>query len=188
MDRAGAFRARSWSGGSRRCPEANRLPPALAARVVPELPIIASISVVEGDFGDPSTHVRDPAGSIGIFQWAADRSSVHTAGSSLARFFSALARRAAAAEDPLFVRAWKQCRARGLSIKSGDLWLGKRRANAAEIEQELHAELGTSSLRTYQLVAAADWIDDVRATVVRPGARGAAWLGHAYAEANAGRM
>jgi hypothetical protein len=167
--------------------EAAHLPPAELARVKPLLPLIASISVIEGDFGDPATHPDDRAGSIGIFQWAAGRSASDTAGSSLARFFVDLQRRAAAGTEPLYVRAWKQCRARGLDLRRGALVLGKRRASGGEVEQRLARELGSGALRTYQLVAAADWIDQIRATVIRPGARGALWLGHGYAESDAGR-
>jgi hypothetical protein len=168
--------------------EAGKLPAPIAARVTPELPLIALVSATEGDFGDPATHPDDRAASVGIFQWAAERDALHAAGSSLSRFFVALKKRAAAKEDPLYVRAWKQCTRRGLDVRRGELRLRKKAATPAEVVAQLRDTFGEDALRTYQLVAALDWIGEVRATVVRPGHRGGALIGHGYAEAEGGRM
>lgn len=168
--------------------EAGKLPAGLAARVTPELPLIALVSATEGDFGDPATHPDDRAASLGIFQWAAERDTLHAAGSSLSRFFAELKKRALAKQDPLYVRAWKQCTRRGLDVRGGDFRLRKKRATPADVVAQLRDSFGEDALRTYQLVAALDWIAEVRATVIRPGHRGGALIGHGYAEAEAGKL
>lgn len=168
--------------------EAQRLPAQLADRVQPELPIIALVSATEGDFGDPATHPDDRAASLGLFQWAAERNTPHAAGSSLSRFFVQLKRRALAKEDPLYVKAWMQCARRGLDVGAGDLYLRRKRATPSQVVATLRETFGEGALRTYQLVAAVDWIDEIRSTVIRPGRRGGDVLGHGYAEAEAGRM
>jgi hypothetical protein len=168
--------------------EADKLPPPLRARVTPELELMAVISTLEGRFADPATHAGDTAASLGIFQWATARKGVHAAGTTLGRFFSTLSKRAAEGDEPLFKDAWAQCEKLGLHIVEGDLLVGKQRLSGAELEKRLGAEMGRGALRTYQLVAAADWIDDVKNDVVRPGVRGAGAIGHDYAEAERGRM
>jgi hypothetical protein len=168
--------------------EAARLPPSLAARVGPALSLMALISTLEGRFADPATHRDDSAASLGIFQWATERKGVHAAGTTLGRFFSTLAHRAATEPEPLYREAWKQCQKLGLSLAHGDILLEKKRLTGGELEARLGPEMGRGALRSYQLVAALDWIDDVRATVVRPGVRGASAVGHDYAEAERGRM
>jgi hypothetical protein len=168
--------------------EADKLPPQIASRVRPMLALIGLVSATEGDFADPATHPDDRAASLGIFQWAAERDTLHAAGSSLSRFFVALKRRATANEDPLYVRAWKQCTRRGFDIRAGELRLAKKRATPAQVVSRLRETFGEGALRTYQLVAAFDWIDEIRSTVIRPGFRGGSLLGHGYAEAEAGKM
>jgi hypothetical protein len=168
--------------------EAARLPPQLRARVQPALSLMALISTLEGRFADPATHRDDSAASLGIFQWATERKGVHAAGTTLGRFFSTLAKRAAGGDEPLYKDAWKQCQKLGVTISGGDILVKKKRLTGGELEARLGGEMGRGALRSYQLVAALDWIDDVRGTVVRPGVRGAGAIGHDYAEAEHGRM
>jgi hypothetical protein len=170
--------------------EAARLPPSLQPRVREALPVLALISTLEGSFGDPATRRDDTAASLGIFQWAAPRNDTHAGGSTLSRFFVALSRRAADGREPLFVAAWQEAQAAGLSLRGGELQLdrGRKRARGGDVERRLAAAMGTGALRSYQLVAAVDWIDEVRGDVVRPGLRGLPLVGHAYAEAEGGRM
>jgi hypothetical protein len=168
--------------------EAEKLPPPLRARVEPELELMALISTLEGRFADPATHAGDTAASLGIFQWATARRGVHTAGTTLGRFFSTLSKRASEGGEPLFTEAWAQCTKLGLRIVGGDLFVGKRALSGAELEKRFGLEMGRGALRTYQLVAAADWIDDVKNDIVRPGVRGANAIGHDYAEAERGRL
>jgi hypothetical protein len=106
----------------------------------------------------------------------------------MGRFFATLSRRASSTSEPLYRDAWQQCQKLGLSLKDGDLLVKKRRLSGGELEARLGGEMGRGALRTYQLVAAADWIDEVRGTVVRPGLRGAGAVGHDYAEAERGKM
>jgi hypothetical protein len=168
--------------------ELARLPPRLAARVEPHLGLIALISATEGDFADPASHPEDRAASLGIFQWAAERGNRRARGSSLSRFFIELKRRARAREERLFVRAWKQCTKLRFDVRRGDFYLRRKRVAPEDAVARLQEAFGTDALRTYQLVAAADWIDQIRATVVRPGHRGGALIGHGYAEAEQGRL
>ncbi len=167
--------------------ESVRLPPALAARVTPQLSLMALVSTLEGRFADPATHSDDTAASLGIFQWAMERRGQHAAGSTLGRFFSTLSRRARTSE-PLFRQAWQQCAQLGLTVVGGDLLVHKRRLSGAELEAALREEMGRGALRTYQLVAALDWIEEVRGTVARPGPRSAKIIGHDYAEAERGHL
>jgi hypothetical protein len=168
--------------------EAKMLPPAIAGRAQPVLALIGLVSATEGGFSDPATHPDDRAASLGIFQWAAERDTLHAEGSSLSRFFVRLKRRAMAGEDPLYVRAWQQCTRRGFDVRAGELRLAKKRATPAQVVARLRETFGEGALRTYQLVAALDWIDEIRSTVIRPGHRGGSLLGHGYAEAESGRM
>jgi hypothetical protein len=168
--------------------EAARLPPSLSGRVQSLLPVIALVSATEGDFADRATHPADSMASIGIFQWAAERDTTRAAGSSLSRFFVTLKKRALAREDALFVAAWKQCTKLGFEVRGGNFRLRKKPATPAQVVERLGTALAEGALRTYQLIAAADWIDEVRQAVVRPSHRGGVLLGHGYAEAEAGRM
>ncbi len=164
--------------------EAARLPDDARARIAPLLPVVAVVSSVEGRFGDPATNPRDTAASLGIFQWAMARHGEPEPGSTLERFFSRLKERAATG-DQLAAGAWAQCRAAKLDVRGGKLTLGGRRATGVDVEKKLAAPMGTGALKSYQLVAARDWIDQVRATVIRPGYRGG-WDG--YNEAEGGRL
>jgi len=166
--------------------EAALLPPKPRAAVERWLPVIALVSTVEGRFGDPASNPRDTAASVGIFQWATARGRKDDAGSSLARFFARLKARAAA-KDALARAAWKACAAEGLDARGDRLLLDGKRASGAELERRLCGPMGSGALRSYQLVAAVDWIEQVRATVVRPGLWGKQHLWPDYAESDGGR-
>ncbi len=145
--------------------EAARLPVAHATRVAPLVPLIASVSVVEGSFDGTATHARDPMASLGILQWAAPRKQTRIEGSSLGRFFSTLRARAQQGSDALAAAAWKQLRTLGFDLRAGMLTLKGRPTPPGEAEQTLAVELGRGALRGYQLVAAADYWESLSAPV-----------------------
>jgi hypothetical protein len=166
--------------------EAEKLPPSLRARVEPRLRIIATVSVTEGSFAGVATNPADRAASLGIFQWAMARHKSVDEGASLWRFFRDLRHRAihcpahprgkrATPECALFRAAWKQCRRAGLDVRHGQLWMKfrderhhkiVRAATGGEVESAMRGEMASGALRTYQLVAAADWIDRIAAQPV----------------------
>jgi len=78
--------------------EAARLPDGERARVEPLLDGLATVSAVEGSFGDPTRIGTDLAASVGILQWAARRGRPVDAGTSLYALLAAIARRARAGE------------------------------------------------------------------------------------------
>jgi hypothetical protein len=112
---------------------------------------------------------------------------VHSAGTTLSRFFATLSRRSAGGE-PLYAEAWKQCQKLKLTFSEGDILINKKRLSGAQLETKLGPEMGRGALRSYQLIAALDWIDEVKGTVVRPGLRSANFVGHEYAEAERGKL
>lgn len=153
--------------------EAAKLSPACAANAIP-LRVLATVSSAEGSFDGIATHPHDRAASLGIFQWATTRTRTHHAGSSLARFFSDLRRRARATRDPcaaLAAAAWKECDAAGLTMRGDDLLLDGHAATGEAIERALGGAMGRegSALRTYQLVAASDWVRRIAALRVGAG-------------------
>jgi hypothetical protein len=165
--------------------ECAHLPPVARTRVIELLPVMAIISTVEGRFGDPAW-AGDIAASLGIFQWAMPRAGTGDTTWSLERFFARLKARAASG-DKLARAAWRECTARGLDVRSGHVALHKKRVTGAALEAEMKDAMGAGALRTYQLVAARDWIDDVRQTVVRPGLFARQWLTVDYEEESGGR-
>ncbi|HEX4417471.1 MAG TPA: hypothetical protein VH165_06200, partial [Kofleriaceae bacterium] len=176
--------------------EANKLPSGsdVQRSVQQVIKTISMISTVEGDFDSTSTS-EDDHGSLGIFQWAMTKGSSADAG-SLGVFFRTLKQRSDAAsakaakdrteEDQLFIRAWKQCTDQGIDVKGKQITLNGSPATGGQVEGAMSDEMAKGSLRTYQLVAAKDWIDEFRATVVRPGPSGASLIGHGYSEAGSG--
>jgi hypothetical protein len=148
--------------------EAARLPPSLRALITARLRILATVSVTEGSFDGIATHAGDRAASLGIFQWAMSRKRTVDDGSSLWRLFHDLQRRAARCrvvsdECRLYQRAWRQCRGAGLGVRNNILRLHNKPANGAAVERALQSPMGTGALRTYQLVAANDWIERIAA-------------------------
>jgi hypothetical protein len=166
--------------------EAGRLPAPSRAAVERALPVMALISTVEGRFGDPATNPRDTAASLGIFQWAQARGRADDAGSSLERFFARLKTRALT-RDPLARGAWRLAAGEGLDVRSDRLLLDGKRCSGGDVELRLKSAMGRAPLSTYQLIAALDWIADVRATVVRPGLYSRAHAWRDYSEADGGR-
>jgi hypothetical protein len=151
--------------------EAERLPPSLRALITPRLRIVATVSVTEGSFDGVATRAGDRAASLGIFQWAMARKRTRDDGSSLWRLFHDLARRAARCRDNddecrLYHQAWRQCRAAGLTIRNKILRLHKKPANGGAVERALQPAMATGALRTYQLLAANDWIERIAAQPV----------------------
>lgn len=142
---------------------------------------------MEGPFGAASGS-GDTAASLGIFQWAQGKDDTSAGGSSLGVFFKNLKKRAVAAEkveaskrteeQKLYIQAWDQATTAGIDIDSKGLITIKsggkaKAATGSELENLLSGssgEMATGALRKYQLVAANDWIKEVKDTVVRPGA------------------
>jgi hypothetical protein len=155
--------------------EAARLPPQLRVAIGRRIRLLATVSVAEGDFGGIATHVGDPAASLGLFQWAMARRRAVDEHSSLWRFFADLKRRAlsgSTSEDAaLFGAAWRQCRNAGLEVNGERLLLHGRAATGDDIERTLQPVFGVGALRTYQLVAANDWVDRIAHQGVRNGPR-----------------
>ena len=183
--------------------EAKKLPAALQGDFTPSLlKQLAATAVVEGSFADKSG-AGDSSASVGILQWAQPRGAASS--DSMARFFVHLKQRADDAEakapadrsdtDRLFISAWKQVTDAGLDVRAGKLTIkeGKTRRDATggEAEGAIAAEMGRSSLRTYQLIAAKDWIDQIKGTVIVPGPEGAYSLGltaRTYSDLNDGSV
>lgn len=135
-----------------------RLPAEWSAQISPRLRVIAAVSSAEGDFGGIATHAGDPAASLGIFQWAAERSGPVASDSSLARFFARLRAhdRRGDALAPLSAAAWRQCRDVGLDIRRGAVTWRSAAATGEVVERNLAAEMEREggALRTMQLVIA----------------------------------
>ncbi len=127
-----------------------------ALRLAPVLEIIASVSIVEGDFGDPTRSATDTAVSLGIFQWAAARGRPVALDSSLGRFFSRLSD-AAQAGDKLAEEAWARCRKAGISLHlatdpaKATVQLQLRPVKAEVLVARALPLAATGALRTWQL-------------------------------------
>jgi hypothetical protein len=180
--------------------ETEKLPENLKAQVEENLKIIALVSTHEGSFGAKSPS-GDVAASLGIFQWAMQKQKTER-GSSLGQFFHNLKVRAEdakktevskrTAEQKLYVDAWEQCTDQGLDVSGGKISLKGKEATGAEVEALLGGKQGAmakDALRTYQLVAALDWIKEFKGVIVRPGPGpiGAQFIGHGYKDVAAGR-
>ena len=135
--------------------------------------IIIGVAVHEGSFGSVAG-AGDTHASLGIFQWAMEKGQTAESG-SLGMLFRDLGARAAAAaapptaDDQLFIDAFAQCTAAGLTIVGNQLRLGGVAATGEQVEATMHGPMSVGQLRTYQLVAAVDWIEQFRTTVIRPG-------------------
>lgn len=174
--------------------EADKLPAESQVRqeVDGMLRVMGLVSTVEGSF-DSRSGAEDNYASLGIFQWAMPKDKTGDTG-SMGVFFSRLKERATAAEkraekertaeDKLYLAAWQQCTQHGLDVKGSQILLNGAPATGGAIESGLLAEMGKGALRTYQLVAARDWVSQFRETVVRPGPSSGAWIGNGYSEQN----
>jgi hypothetical protein len=154
--------------------EAEKLPRSLKAKVTPRLRLMATISATEGGFGD-TAGPGDTSASLGIFQWAASRKRAGCAGTSLSRFLGDLRRRTATErhreQRVLYRAAWQEVNAAGVDLRDGKILLRRKPAHASEVEQVLQNPMNSGSLRTYQLVAALDWIDRIGNGKVKVGRR-----------------
>ena len=170
--------------------EAQKLPKESEVRqaIDQHIRIISLVSSVEGGFGSTSPK-EDTYGSLGIFQWAMPKNASADAG-SLGMFFRNLKERAVAAqnkqkeqrtaEDNLAINAWAQCRKHGLDVKGKQILLNGKPATGGALETEMKGEMAKGDLRTYQLVAALDWIEQFKGTIVRPGPSIAKAVGSGY--------
>jgi len=112
---------------------------------------------------------------------------------SLGVFFSTLKSRATTAkakkaadrtdEDNLYINAWKQCTDAGLEVKGANgkqLTLNGKVAIGKDVESTMKGTMAKDDLRTYQLIAALDWIDEMKAKIVMPGYFGGRYVGNGY--------
>jgi hypothetical protein len=165
--------------------EVQNLPADLAKTVEDDVDIMAMVSIIEGPWSGKSPS-WDIEASLGVFQWGAEKKKSATTSSSLGGFYKTLEDRAAAASktaakdrsqtDQFYVDTWKQVTDAGLSIAAGTLQIGGKDATGGEVETALEGPMGTGKLRAYQVVAAKDWLDDLRAKTVRPMTYGATLL------------
>ncbi|HEY6908339.1 MAG TPA: N-acetylmuramoyl-L-alanine amidase [Myxococcales bacterium] len=147
--------------------------------------IIVAVAAHEGSFGAVSPNTDDMA-SLGIFQWGAPKKKT-ASDSSLGRFFRDLSDRAAAppagtppALAQIYTDAWGQCTAQNLGVQNQQILVNGAAATGASVETLMHAEMAKDALRTYQLIAAVDWIERFRGTIVRPGVNGKQWIQNGY--------
>jgi hypothetical protein len=173
--------------------DAKKLPPDLQARFRQYLGTVTAVMAHEGTYGSRSPG-SDPMASIGIFQWGMKKAGTKDTASSMGMFFSDLKRRADAAakagaspspEQQLYIDAWKQCRDVGLDVDAeGRILLNGKPATGGQVEGVMAGSgpMSTGALKTYQLVAAMDWIEKFRTTLVRPGPSGSGKIGNGYAE------
>jgi hypothetical protein len=181
--------------------EEAKLPTAeLRDRVDEYATLITAVMAHEGSFGSRSDDTpghEDPMASIGIFQWGMPKHSMDHAGASMVKFFADLKRYARqppdgmpASERKLYSDAWTQVSRHGIDVDRGVVTVGGKTATGAQIENLLagpSGEMARGALRTYQLVAAHDWIEDFEDTLVRPGPSfyRQEWVGSGYSERTA---
>jgi hypothetical protein len=133
--------------------------------------------------------VGDIMASIGIFQWGVPKFKAGKGG-SLADFYASLKRKHAAAsakppdkrtdEDRLYIAAWQQCTAAKLDVSGGKITIDGKEVTGAEVELAMGSAMATGALKTYQLVAAHEWLADVRGKSIFPGEWAKPWLGNGY--------
>src|SRR4051812_7216989 len=154
--------------------------------------VIPAVMAHEGRFEDASM-AGDPMASIGIFQWSMAKSSTSNRGASAVAFFAKLKDRATnppagvdPAEQKLYTDAWAQVTAHKIDVDAaGDVVVDGKKATGADIESALTGKGGamdTGALRSYQLVAATDWIEAFRNDPIRPSDSFAGWVGQDYVE------
>ena len=135
--------------------------------------IMVGVAAHEGSFGAASG-AGDTHASLGLFQWAMEKGQTAESG-SLGRFFRDLearanaARAAPGAEGQLFVDAFAECTAAGLSLAGNQIQIDAAAATGEDVEARMRPHMAAGRLRTYQLVAANDWIEQFRTTAIRPG-------------------
>lgn len=147
--------------------------------------IMVGVATHEGSFG-ASSSPGDTHASLGIFQWAMEKGQTAETG-SLGRFFRDLAARAAAPPPDdlgrLFTRAFTECTNAGLTLVGDRIHIDGVAASGGQVEARMRPHMAKGGLRTYQLVAANDWIEQFRTTVIRPGPSvGRRILGNGYTQ------
>jgi hypothetical protein len=90
--------------------------------------------------------------------------------------------------EKLYVDAWHQCVAAGLDVTGNHVTLGGKVATGGEVEQKMKGVMASGALKTYQLVGALDWLNDVKQKIVRPGATAVSGgqIGGGYRDVSAG--
>jgi hypothetical protein len=157
--------------------EAAKLPADLKTQVDKNLKAISLVSLVEGSW-DSTSPGTDPMASLGIFQWGMPKKG--TGLGSLGNFFKTLKARATAAEakpaptrteaEKLYVDAWHQCVTAGLDVTGSHLTIGGKIVTGGELEKKMKRVMAQGALKTYQLVGALDWLEEMKQKIVRPGA------------------
>ena len=177
--------------------EAANLPDTMKDDFADVLRMVSVVRVIEGSFGSTSGK-SDNTASLGVFQWGMRKNQSADAG-SLGVFFKTLKERATGAmatkadkrtdEDNLYINAWKQCTDAGLEVVTKgskiQLTLNGKLATGKDVESTMKGAMAKDDLRTYQLVAALDWINEMKAMVVMPGAYGKRYVGNAYRSSGA---
>jgi hypothetical protein len=175
--------------------EATKLPADLKTQVDKQLKAISLVSLVEGSWGSVSPGT-DPMASLGIFQWGMAKKG--TSLGSLGNFFKALKTRATAAEakpaptrtetEKLYVDAWHQCVTAGLDVAGSHVTIGGKVVTGGEVEQKMKGVMAKDALKTYQLVGALDWLEEMKQKIVRPGASAVSegQMGSGYRDVSAG--
>jgi hypothetical protein len=136
----------------------------------------------------------DAAASLGIHQWAMDKDTAAGEG-SLVEFFRTLHKRATAAEakkpadrseeDTLYIEAWKQCTAAGMSFSGKTIKLNGKEPTGLEVEDALAGAMGTGALRGYQIIAMGEELNDKLWTQqVLPGMFGSSTIANKYTATN----
>lgn len=172
--------------------EAENLPDEKKAEFAEVLRMVSVVRVIEGGFGSTSGKGDDTA-SLGIFQWGMKKNQSADAG-SLGKFFYELKDRATGSqakkedartdEDNLYINAWKQCTDAGLDVRKKNrkiqITLNGNIATGKDVESTMKGTMAKDDLRTYQLIAAIDWINDMKAKIVMPGYFGKKYVGNGY--------
>jgi hypothetical protein len=174
--------------------EAQNLPASMQSDFANVVRATSLVSIIEGGFGS-TAGASDTSASLGIFQWAMEKNQSDETG-SLGKFFSTLKSRATASqakkakdrtdEDTLYIDAWKQCTDAGLDVTvvkgKVQLTINGKVAQGQDVESTMAGEMAKDSLRTYQLVAAMDWLNEMKAQTVMPGlqAYGRTYVGNHY--------
>ncbi|MEO8690986.1 MAG: hypothetical protein ABI611_22580, partial [Solirubrobacteraceae bacterium] len=171
--------------------EIANLPSDLATGVQDDLDIMSMVSIIEGPWKSKSPS-WDTMASLGVFQWGATKATTAKTSSSLGQFYVGLQGRADASakkaekdrtdSDRFYIDTWKQATDAGLSISGGKLRIGGQDATGGQVESALATPMGTGRLRAYQLLAAKDWLDDLRGKVARPMTYGATLLHKGFSQ------
>lgn len=173
--------------------EYGKLPDTVKLHIEKYLPLIVAVATHEGKFNDRSSE-GDPRASLGLFQWADERALNvgHDKTATLYRFFRALHDKAqekvgSTAEQKLYINAWTICTDGGIRMRADGMltWKGDL-VTSGKLELIMYKLMAEGALRTYQLVAALDWIRIFQNRRIHPGTWSTtrARMGNGFGEPN----